>query len=510
MMKTTSRILALVAGLALFACGGPSADDHADHDHDHDHDHAEAPTNRIDLGAQTERNLGITWAEARSGRLEVVLSVPGEITPRPGHEWTIAAPLGGIVTEIAELWSEVERGQFVATLAGPDLAQAQEDLDAARGRADAARLELARVRAGVEPLRDLATALAEALRATEAARPALETAVGAAEALARASRSRLEDVTRLRATDAVSEATLLAARREALEADEAALHAANALRDVRVEIARKGHELSEARIDIDEREGRLAALEARLAAAESAFATRLGALAAASGTTAEELGALVDGRPLWSRMRELPLRAPAGGVVAERRISRGSHCDRDEVLLVILDPETLGFRALLPEADAARLPTDLALRVAVPGVAEPVDAEDVRVRPVADSRSRSLVLEARLPNPDHRLRPGLSARGLVRLDRSETEEILVPAACVVRDGLEFLVFRRDPADADRVIRTPVTMGRRSGDLVEIIAGVGEGDELVENGVNQLRDTGLGKASVAGHFHADGTFHAGDH
>ena len=57
-----------------------------------------------------------------------------------------------------------------------------------------------------------------------------------------------------------------------------------------------------------------------------------------------------------------------------------------------------------------------------------------------------------------------------------------------------------------VIRTPVELGARSSGYAEVIAGVLDGDELVADGVHQLKQTGLGKAPEGGHFHADGTWH----
>ena len=75
-------------------------------------------------------------------------------------------------------------------------------------------------------------------------------------------------------------------------------------------------------------------------------------------------------------------------------------------------------------------------------------------------------------------------------------------------GLEAIVFRRDPAAPDVVVRVAVELGDRSGGWIEVIAGVGTDDELVRDGVHQLRQTGQGRGAAGGHFHADGSFHGG--
>ena len=93
---------------------------------------------------------------------------------------------------------------------------------------------------------------------------------------------------------------------------------------------------------------------------------------------------------------------------------------------------------------------------------------------------------------------------------SKSDEILIPISCVVRDGLQSIVFVRDAVNKNEVTRVRVALGARSSGWVEVVAGVGAKDELVKDGVHQLKQSGLGKsASAGGHFHSDGTWH-GDH
>jgi multidrug efflux pump subunit AcrA (membrane-fusion protein) len=127
--------------------------------------------------------------------------------------------------------------------------------------------------------------------------------------------------------------------------------------------------------------------------------------------------------------------------------------------------------------------------------------------PVADSATRRVQVEAIVPNPDGILPQGLSATAHVQIQESASEEVLLPENCVVIDGLEMIVFRRDPNDPGFVIRTPVELGLRGAGNVEVLAGVLDGDFVVQKGIYQLKQAGLGRAAQGGHFHADGTWHA---
>ena len=82
---------------------------------------------------------------------------------------------------------------------------------------------------------------------------------------------------------------------------------------------------------------------------------------------------------------------------------------------------------------------------------------------------------------------------------------------VFRDGVTPSVFVRDEHDADRFVVKPVVTGRSAAGWTAV-AGLDEHDEVVARGVYELRHALPavgGEKKAAGHFHADGTFHAGE-
>jgi multidrug efflux pump subunit AcrA (membrane-fusion protein) len=89
-----------------------------------------------------------------------------------------------------------------------------------------------------------------------------------------------------------------------------------------------------------------------------------------------------------------------------------------------------------------------------------------------------------------------------------TEELAIPQSAVVRDGTRAIIFRRDPANPDMVIRMEADLGLSDGRWVVIQSGVKEGDEVVMGGNFQLMLATGGSTEKAGHFHPDGTFHEG--
>jgi hypothetical protein len=74
------------------------------------------------------------------------------------------------------------------------------------------------------------------------------------------------------------------------------------------------------------------------------------------------------------------------------------------------------------------------------------------------------------------------------------------------------VFGRDAKAGDRFLRTEVARGASDGEWVEV-KGLKAGAAVVLDGAYELKlasPASGGRQKAAGHFHADGQFHEGEH
>ena len=85
----------------------------------------------------------------------------------------------------------------------------------------------------------------------------------------------------------------------------------------------------------------------------------------------------------------------------------------------------------------------------------------------------------------------------------------MPLAAVQQDGLEAVLFRRNPEKPNEVIRIEGDLGANDGRWVSVLSGLRDGDEVVLDGSFQLMLATSGSMQKGGHFHADGTFHEGE-
>jgi len=101
-----------------------------------------------------------------------------------------------------------------------------------------------------------------------------------------------------------------------------------------------------------------------------------------------------------------------------------------------------------------------------------------------DPASRTLLVEVYVPNPDGALLPGMYAR--VELTGGRAQEALrIPSdALIVRgEGTEVAVLQ----DRRTVHLQKVEVGRDYGDTLEVTAGLHEGDIIISNPGDVMRE-----------------------
>lgn len=208
----------------------------------------------------------------------------------------------------------------------------------------------------------------------------------------------------------------------------------------------------------------------------------------------------------------LTVHARAAGTIAPERPADGAIVAAEAAVLTTIDPTRVRFRAVALQGDIGRW-REGARAALVPIAASYTDAMPARfgLGLEADARTRTVDLIA-WPTSDER--PVWARAGLAAVLEITTaggqEELAIPLAATVRDDLHPVLFRRDPADPDQVIRLDADLGANDGVWVQVLSGLREGDQVVVGGMYPLLLSGSGAPAMGGHFHADGTFHEEDH
>jgi membrane fusion protein (multidrug efflux system) len=185
-----------------------------------------------------------------------------------------------------------------------------------------------------------------------------------------------------------------------------------------------------------------------------------------------------------ARLEKSAVVAPFEGVAGLRQVSPGAYvkAGQDVARLEGIGTLKLDFRA--PELYMGKIRTKQEVIVRVDAYPnETFKGEIYAIEPAVDEQTRTVLLRARVPNPDVRLKPGMFARVVLVLETRENA-LVVPEQALVPQGGQRFVYRL--ADGKAAL-TKVELGLRRPGEVEIRQGLSVGDTIVIDGQLRLRD-----------------------
>ncbi len=167
--------------------------------------------------------------------------------------------------------------------------------------------------------------------------------------------------------------------------------------------------------------------------------------------------------------------SPIDGAVSERRASVGEYLAAGAPVVTLVKLHPLRLRLAVPEREAAGVRVGQPVLVAVEGASGEHRGRVARISPAISEQSRTLMVEAEVPNERAALRPGAFAKAEIVV-AGDVRIVTVPAGAVVTfAGVEKVLL----VNQGRAVEVRVQSGRRLGDRVEIVAGVKAGTPVVE-------------------------------
>jgi RND family efflux transporter MFP subunit len=184
------------------------------------------------------------------------------------------------------------------------------------------------------------------------------------------------------------------------------------------------------------------------------------------------------------RLAQAQVLAPDDGVISSRSATVGAVVAAGLELFRLIRQGRLEWRAEVAAADLAQLRTGQAVRVA-PAGAGAIAGRVRMLAPSIDAATRNGIVYVDLPQPGA-ARAGMFARG--EFDVGSNSGLTLPQTAVLqREGFSY-VFR---VGADnKVTQTKVSVGRRVGERIEVIAGLDASSRVVAQGAGFLADGDL--------------------
>ncbi len=188
------------------------------------------------------------------------------------------------------------------------------------------------------------------------------------------------------------------------------------------------------------------------------------------------------------------IRAPFGGILGIRQANVGQYLAAGDKIVPLqsLDPIYVNFS--VPQQEVGRLKIGGAVSVKTDGSAGApgrLAGTVTAVDSIVDEATRNVQVQATLPNPDGRLRPGMFVETEALLGTSTTV-IALPASAIsyapYGDSVFVVAQMTNPKGAvyRGVQQQFVKLGAGRGDQVAVLSGLKPGQEVVTSGVFKLR------------------------
>lgn len=191
------------------------------------------------------------------------------------------------------------------------------------------------------------------------------------------------------------------------------------------------------------------------------------------------------------------IRAPVGGVIAQRDAATGANVTAGRVLFRVVDASQVHVVGQVPEAAAARARLARAAELEISGQPDRVPTGKlVSLGRVLEPQSRTLPITFAFDNETRGLPVGQAVFLHLLMDSTAPRPV-VPAAAVVDDAGRPIVFVQ--REGETFERRAVTLGARSGDLVQVMDGLKAGERVVTKGAYLVRLASL-STSVPAHGH----------
>lgn len=175
----------------------------------------------------------------------------------------------------------------------------------------------------------------------------------------------------------------------------------------------------------------------------------------------------------------LAVRAPLSGTVLEAGVIAGDHVDIGASLFRLADLSVLWASLHLQETDlaAVRPGAEVSLETrAYPG--EAFRGRLALVGDLVDPETRTIAGRVEVPNSGGRLRAGMYVEAELAV-AGERRALAVPGSAILDDEGRTVVF---VLTGERTFsQRAVVIGERAGGIVEIVEGLGEGEQVVVSG-----------------------------
>jgi RND family efflux transporter MFP subunit len=174
--------------------------------------------------------------------------------------------------------------------------------------------------------------------------------------------------------------------------------------------------------------------------------------------------------------------APISGVITTRQADLGATVFPAQPLMTIEDEGSYQLELAIPESMAATVKSGTPVQVTLDAIGNSFGAKISEIVPSADPASRTF--NAKISLTQKGLKSGMFGRGAITLG-NRTNGILLNKKAIIERGALTFVWTVDKENIAHM--RLVKVGKSSGDKVEILSGLSDGEQVVTVGAERVSE-----------------------
>ena len=176
--------------------------------------------------------------------------------------------------------------------------------------------------------------------------------------------------------------------------------------------------------------------------------------------------------------------APMKGVVSSLNVKQGQIVGSGQVAATIVDMDTVYVQISVVENVVNKIKEGQEVEVSVPAVFDGYIKSTIGyISPTADPMNKLYTVRLYLDNKEYGIRPGMTGSVKLSLDSVDEAIVIKSDAVLDKDGKKIVYI----VENDMAVEKEVETGLDTGELIEIISGINQGDSVIIEGQHYVSD-----------------------
>lgn len=253
------------------------------------------------------------------------------------------------------------------------------------------------------------------------------------------------------------------------------------------------------KLDTKQEEAQVQSAQARLDLAKLSLARKKDLLEKKAASQADYDAAAAEARQAEAAVKETlalvsrkTITAPFDGILGIRQVNIGQYLNTGTSIVPLQSIDPIYVEFSIPQQELGQIALHKKIRLTATGVSEKeFEGEITAINSLVDDSNRNIQIQATVRNPQGMLRPGMFVNVEVLLPEKKGV-LAIPASSInyAPYGDSVYVIKEGVSKTGKperhAVQQFVKLGASRGDLIAVLRGLQEGDEVVSSGVFKLR------------------------